>query len=58
MKEFYPLFETIIKYPFFFLGLAVEENFVGGDSGVWKCIGKGNVKDIYRCCKWVTYQNV
>ena len=25
-------------------GLAVEENFVGGDSGVWKCIVKGNVK--------------
>ena len=40
------------------LGLGVEENFVVGDSRVWKCIGKGNVKDIYRCCKWVTYQNV
>ena len=31
------------------LGLDVEENFVVGDSRVWKCIGKGNVKDIYAC---------
>ena len=31
------------------LGLGVEENFVVGDSRVWKCIGKGNVKDIYAC---------
>ena len=31
------------------LGLDVEDNFVGGDSRVWKCIGKGNVKDIYAC---------
>ena len=29
------------------LGLDVEENFVADDSRVWKCIGKGNVKDIY-----------
>ena len=34
------------------LGLDVEENFVVGDSRVWKCIGKGHVKDIYACCKW------
>ena len=26
------------------LSLDVEENFVVGDSRVWKCIGKGNVK--------------
>ena len=31
------------------LGLDVEENFVVGYSRVWKCIGKGNVKDIYAC---------
>ena len=31
------------------LGLDVEVNFVDGDSRVWKCIGKGNVKDIYAC---------
>ncbi len=31
------------------LGLDVEENFVVGDSRVWKCIGKGNVKNIYAC---------
>ena len=31
------------------LGLDVEENFVVGDSRVWKSIGKGNLKDIYAC---------
>ena len=31
------------------LGLGVKENFVVGDSWVWKCIGQGNVKDTYAC---------
>ena len=31
------------------LGFGVEENFVVGDSRVWKCISKGNVKGIYAC---------
>ena len=31
------------------LGLDVEENFVVGDSRIWKGLGEGNVKDIYAC---------
>ena len=35
------------------LGPDVEENFVVGDSQVWKCIGKGNVRYLcLSCCKW------
>ena len=40
------------------LGLAVEENFVVGDSRVWKCIGKGNVKTFMLVLlQMVTHQN-
>ena len=54
MKEFYLLLEAMtvlsaIRDYQRNLGLDVEENFVVGDSRVWKCIGKGNVKGIYAC---------
>ena len=40
------------------LSLDVEENFVVGDSRVWKCIGKGNVKTFMLVLlQMVTHQN-
>ena len=39
------------------LGPDVEDNFVVGDSRIWKCLGKGNVKTTHACLV-ATYRNV
>ena len=44
LAQFYMLIETERQFC-----LDIEENFVVGDSRVWRCIGKANVKDVYAC---------